>query len=65
MINVNECDPLHDEGINFYRLLLRAGVPARCRQLMGTVHASDVFIVVCPDIEPRYRPRHRTAYAHD
>ena len=22
MISVNECDPLRDEGINFYRLLL-------------------------------------------
>ena len=37
VINVNECDPLHDEGINFYRLLLAAGVPARCRQMMGTM----------------------------
>ncbi|NDF30778.1 MAG: esterase, partial [Acidimicrobiia bacterium] len=26
VISVNECDPLRDEGINFYRLLLRAGV---------------------------------------
>ena len=26
VINVNECDPLRDEGINFYRLLLSAGV---------------------------------------
>ena len=23
VISVNECDPLRDEGINFYRLLLR------------------------------------------
>jgi acetyl esterase/lipase len=29
IISVNECDPLRDEGINFYRLL-RAGVRARC-----------------------------------
>ncbi|MGH6991822.1 MAG: alpha/beta hydrolase fold domain-containing protein, partial [Caulobacteraceae bacterium] len=36
MISVNECDPLRDEGIEFYRLLLEAGVPARCRQAMGT-----------------------------
>jgi acetyl esterase/lipase len=50
VINVNECDPLRDEGINFYRLLLRAGVKARCRQVMGTIHASDIFPVVCPDI---------------
>ena len=26
VISVNECDPLRDEGIEFYRLLLRAGV---------------------------------------
>ena len=50
VINVNECDPLRDEGIAFYRLLLQAGVPARCRQQMGTAHASDLFAVVVPDI---------------
>ncbi len=50
MISVNECDPLRDEGINFYRLLLRAGVPARCRQVMGTVHGTEVFPMTCPDI---------------
>ena len=49
-ISVNECDPLRDEGIEFYRLLLRAGVPARCRQVMGTIHGSDVFVVSCPEI---------------
>jgi acetyl esterase/lipase len=50
MISVNECDPLRDEGINFYRLLLRASVPARCRQVMGTVHATEIFPMACPDI---------------
>jgi acetyl esterase len=50
MISVNECDPLRDEGINFYRLLLRAGVDARCRQVMGTMHGTEVFPFVCPDI---------------
>ena len=50
MISVNECDPLRDEGIEFYRLLVRAGVPARCRQVMGTIHGSDVFVVSCPEI---------------
>ena len=49
-ISVNECDPLRDEGIEFYRLLLRAGVPARCRQVMGTMHGSDVMAIACPDI---------------
>ena len=50
VISVNECDPLRDEGIEFYRLLLRAGVAARCRQVMGTIHGIEVFPHVCPDI---------------
>ncbi|HEY1650803.1 MAG TPA: alpha/beta hydrolase [Acidimicrobiales bacterium] len=50
VINVNECDPLRDEGINFYRLLVAAGVPARCRQMMGTMHGTEIFAIACPDI---------------
>ena len=50
VINVNECDPLRDEGINFYRLLLAADVPARCRQMMGTMHGTEIFAIACPDI---------------
>jgi acetyl esterase/lipase len=50
MISVNECDPLRDEGVNFYRLLLRAGVAARCRQVMGTIHGTEILPVMCPDI---------------
>jgi acetyl esterase len=50
VINVNECDPLRDEGINFYRLLLQAGVPARCRQMMGTMHGTEIFSIACPDV---------------
>jgi acetyl esterase len=50
MISVNECDPLRDEGIEFYRLLLRAGVSARCRQAMGTMHGTEIFSIACPDI---------------
>jgi acetyl esterase len=50
MISVNECDPLRDEGVNFYRLLLRAGVQARCRQVMGTIHGTEIFPMFCPDI---------------
>lgn len=50
VISVNECDPLRDEGINFYRLLLRAGVQARCVQVMGTTHGTEIFIIACPDI---------------
>jgi acetyl esterase len=50
VISVNECDPLRDEGIEFYRLLIRAGVPARCRQIMGTTHGIEIFAVACPEI---------------
>ena len=50
VISVNECDPLRDEGIAFYRTLMRAGVPARCRQVMGTIHATEIFQMACPDI---------------
>ncbi len=50
VISVNECDPLRDEGINFYRLLLSAGIPARCRQVMGTMHGTEIFTIACPEI---------------
>jgi acetyl esterase/lipase len=50
VISVNECDPLRDEGIEFYRLLVRAGVPARCRQVMGTIHGTEIFLSACPDV---------------
>jgi acetyl esterase len=50
VISVNECDPLRDEGIAFYRLLLQAGQPARCRQVMGTIHGTEIFALACPEI---------------
>ena len=50
MIIVNECDPLRDEGIAFYRLLLRAGVKAQCRQVMGSVHGGDLMVSLQADI---------------
>ncbi len=49
-IVVNECDPLRDEGIEFFRLLLRAGVRAQCRQVMGTPHAGDIMVAIAPDL---------------
>jgi acetyl esterase len=49
-ISVNECDPLRDEGIEFFRLLQRAGVDAQCRQVMGTVHGTEIFSMACPDV---------------
>ena len=48
-ISVNECDPLRDEGVEIYRRLVRAGVPAQCIEAMGTIHGTETFLV-CPDI---------------
>ena len=50
MISVNECDPLRDEGVNFYRKLLAAGVEAYCREVKGTVHAVELFPIAVPQI---------------
>ncbi|MBJ6760282.1 alpha/beta hydrolase [Myxococcaceae bacterium JPH2] len=47
---VNECDPLRDEGVRFYRLLARSGVTARCKESIGTVHGAELFAAVCPDV---------------
>lgn len=50
VISVNECDPYWDEGINFYRILMGAGVAARCRQVMGTIHGTGILPATCPEI---------------
>lgn len=50
MISVNECDPLRDEGVAFYRLLSDAGVKTQCRQLMGTFHANELLVPLFPDL---------------
>jgi acetyl esterase len=50
VISVNECDPLRDEGIAFYRLLLSAGVAARGRTVLGTCHGVELLPPVCPEI---------------
>lgn len=50
IVSVNELDPLRDEGIAFYRLLLSAGVAARGRVTLGTTHAIEQFPTVCPEV---------------
>jgi len=64
VISVNECDPLRDEGVGFYRLLLANGQPARCRQVMGTIHGTEVFPMCCPDIS-RDTARDLAGFAKD
>ena len=63
VISVNELDPLRDEGIAFYRLLLANGVSARCRQVMGTVHGTEIFLA-CPEIS-RDTARDLAAFARE
>lgn len=63
VVVVNECDPLRDDGIAFYRLLLGAGVAARCKELIGTVHGTEIYILPCPDIS-RDEARSIAAFAH-
>ena len=50
MISVNEFVPLRDEGVVFYQHLLKNGVEARCRQVMGTIHGTEIFPMTCPEI---------------
>ncbi len=49
IISVNELDPLRDEGLAFYRKLVRAGVSAVARTVHGTTHAGDLSF---PDVTP-------------
>ncbi len=44
VISVNEMDPLRDEGLLYYRRLVRAGVPAVGRIVAGTAHGCDLLL---------------------
>jgi acetyl esterase len=46
VISVNELDPLRDEGLQYYRRLVRAGVPAVGRMVAGTCHGGDLMFPV-------------------
>ena len=51
VISVNELDPLRDEGLAFYRKLVKAGVSAYSRTVNGTCHAGDcLFLDAMPDV---------------
>jgi acetyl esterase len=45
MIIVNDRDPLRDEGLEYFRKLLAAGVIVSSIKLNGTVHCSEVNLV--------------------
>jgi acetyl esterase/lipase len=48
-VSLNECDPLLDEGLEFYRKCVKAGVSAQCRIVAGTAHAAELMGTM-PDI---------------
>ena len=51
VISVNELDPLRDEGLLYYRRLVRAGVSAIGRVVAGTCHGGDLILAgVLPDV---------------
>jgi acetyl esterase/lipase len=51
VISVNELDPLRDEGLLYYRRLVRAGVPAVGRMVAGTCHGGDLLLpAAMPDV---------------
>jgi acetyl esterase/lipase len=51
VIQVYEFDLLRDEGLKFYRLLLKSGVKARCHQIMGATHNIEVISLgTCPEL---------------
>jgi acetyl esterase/lipase len=57
VISVNECDPLRDEGVNFYRLLLRPASRLDAGKRWATIHGTEIFSIACPEIS---RTRQRT-----
>jgi acetyl esterase/lipase len=44
VISVNELDPMRDEGLEYYRRLVHAGVPAVGRVVAGTCHGGDLLM---------------------
>ena len=48
-VHVNECDPLRDEGVAFYRLCVASGVEAACKVALGTFHAAELSHC-CPEL---------------
>jgi acetyl esterase len=65
VISVNELDPLRDEGLQYYRALVRAGVSTTGRMVAGTCHGGDIlFPAAIPEVHAA-SIRDVAAFAHD
>ena len=51
VISVNELDPMRDEGLRYYRMLMDSGVRGYSRTVNGTCHAGDMILrKAMPDV---------------
>jgi len=58
VISVNELDPLRDEGLSYFRKLIKSGVPATSRTVNASTHAADLMF-------PAALPEAFSATLHD
>lgn len=64
VISVNELDPLRDEGLAYFRKLVKAGVSVSSRTVNGTCHAGDVILrAAIPEVYAA-SARDLTTFAH-